>query len=549
MTDHPSPSFAFCIESDAYTTAGKIMGRQAAGQGFLKGLGRTWPNGLLRGVATGKFDRKDILKTLNDSGFKGELHLTRAPGFEGGRAAGALYYPTVPVLDMARFRNRIGPAAYSLFGVTHTICTDRALDSIAALASHPFMPWDALICTSHAAKQVVDAVIAEAQDELRVQTGADRFPAVQTPVIPLGVHCDAWSPTAEGRAQARARLGLAADEVAFLFAGRLSFHAKANPAPLYQALQAISGVAKVVMIEAGLFPPHEGVREAYLRAQAQLAPDVRFIHAPGDDTQAYADAWRAADVFTSLSDNVQETFGLTPVEAMAAGLPVVVSDWNGYRSNIRDGVDGFLIPTIAAPPGAGEDLGVAVAAHTLNYDRQIGLLSLGVAVDRGALGDALTRLATDPDLRARMGAAGLQRAREVFDWPIVLRAYEALTEDLAVIRTKAAAPAPQPWLTRADPFERFEGFAARTTKDDDIVTLPADAEAVLARTQHLALANFGFQPALLELADVERMVAVLRRSGPMTVEALLSAIGGATPPTRRALAWLFKFGVVEIGRP
>ena len=27
---------------------------------------------------------------------------------------------------------------------------------------------------------------------------------------------------------------------------------------------------------------------------------------------------------------------------MAAGLPLVVSDWSGYRDLVRDGVDGFL---------------------------------------------------------------------------------------------------------------------------------------------------------------------------------------------------------------
>ena len=40
----------------------------------------------------------------------------------------------------------------------------------------------------------------------------------------------------------------------------------------------------------------------------------------------------------SLADNIQETFGLTPVEAMAAGLPCVMSDWDGYRDTVRDGV-------------------------------------------------------------------------------------------------------------------------------------------------------------------------------------------------------------------
>ena len=46
--------------------------------------------------------------------------------------------------------------------------------------------------------------------------------------------------------------------------------------------------------------------------------------------------WAAADVFLSLVDNIQETFGITPLEAMAAGLPVVASDWDGYRYTMRD---------------------------------------------------------------------------------------------------------------------------------------------------------------------------------------------------------------------
>ena len=47
----------------------------------------------------------------------------------------------------------------------------------------------------------------------------------------------------------------------------------------------------------------------------------------------------------SLSDNFQETFGLTPLEGMASGLPVIVSDWNGYKSTVRNNIDGFKIPT------------------------------------------------------------------------------------------------------------------------------------------------------------------------------------------------------------
>ena len=52
----------------------------------------------------------------------------------------------------------------------------------------------------------------------------------------------------------------------------------------------------------------------------------------------------------SLSDNMQETFGLTPIEAMAAGLPSVVSDWDGYRDTVQHREHGFRIPTLAPPP-------------------------------------------------------------------------------------------------------------------------------------------------------------------------------------------------------
>jgi len=50
-----------------------------------------------------------------------------------------------------------------------------------------------------------------------------------------------------------------------------------------------------------------------------------------DDNDAawYRSAWQAAGVFIALSDKIQETLGLTPLEAMAEGLPVIVSDWDG----------------------------------------------------------------------------------------------------------------------------------------------------------------------------------------------------------------------------
>jgi glycosyltransferase involved in cell wall biosynthesis len=63
------------------------------------------------------------------------------------------------------------------------------------------------------------------------------------------------------------------------------------------------------------------------------------------------------------------------VEAASCGRPIVATDVSGCRTLVRDGVEGFLVPVDDAP---------AVAA-------------------------ALARLAADPSLRARMGAAGRAR--------------------------------------------------------------------------------------------------------------------------------------------
>src|SRR6185437_4529883 len=97
---------------------------------------------------------------------------------------------------------------------------------------------------------------------------------------------------------------------------------------------------RLALIQCGR-APNEPIAEAYTSGAAAFAPSVRLIPVDSRVDADRRNAWAAGDLFVSLSDGIQETFGLTPVEAMAAGLPVVVSDWNGYRDTVRDGVEGF----------------------------------------------------------------------------------------------------------------------------------------------------------------------------------------------------------------
>lgn len=45
---------------------------------------------------------------------------------------------------------------------------------------------------------------------------------------------------------------------------------------------------------------------------------------------------------------------------MAAGLPVVASDWAGYRYTIRDSTEAFLVPTLGGPFGVGIGLRICM---------------------------------------------------------------------------------------------------------------------------------------------------------------------------------------------
>lgn len=60
-------------------------------------------------------------------------------------------------------------------------------------------------------------------------------------------------------------------------------------------------------------------------------PDVSYHYLDGRKPGNRDKAYSGSDIFTFPIDNVQEPFGLSPIEAMAAGLPVIASDWDGLR--------------------------------------------------------------------------------------------------------------------------------------------------------------------------------------------------------------------------
>jgi len=450
-------------ESFDLRAGGEVMGRRVAGETFLKAwIAHGEANPLTAWVHSAS-DGKHFLKHARELGAKGKLALAGLDDFAPLEAAGALWLADPDLAARAWERRWFRQDAWSLVGITHTISTERAMDKIADLLLAPIQPWDALICTSRAVKKVVQTLFEQQANYLQDRLGATACTGPELPVIPLGVDCTDIAPDPAARSRWRKELGIADADVAVLQFGRISIHLKAHPLPLFLAMQraAAQGGPKLHLILAGQpTNPQQGEKVRKMAAGFAGSFTTHFV----DGARADAPSVRsAADIFTLLSDNIQESFGLAPVEGMAAGLPVVGSDWDGLRDTIAHGETGFLIDTILPPPPTGQMIARRFAFGQDDYHHYIGNVAQVTAVDVDKAAQAFATLAADPALRQRMGAAGRVRALATYDWPRVIAAYRGLLDQLAAIRGqgreragRSIALTNQP--TRMDPFKLFAAY-------------------------------------------------------------------------------------------
>jgi len=182
-----------------------------------------------------------------------------------------------------------------------------------------------------------------------------------------------FHPDPATRAALRAELGAGEEDCVVVIVSRLVRH-KGHP-ELLRAMEQVPGATLWVVGER--LPTDHGpdMAEDFARAERVLGPRLRRLGYREDVARILA----AADVFCLPSHF--EGLPMSVIEAMLTGLPVVATDIRGPREQVRDGETGFLVP-----PGTVEPLALA-----------------------------LRRLAGDPALRARLGAAGRALALERFD--------------------------------------------------------------------------------------------------------------------------------------
>jgi len=208
------------------------------------------------------------------------------------------------------------------------------------------------------------AVSPQVRDDL-VALGV--APREKFAVVRLGIELDERvDPSANGRGETRRLLGIAPDRFVVGWIGRMTGVKRTDDVLLaFRRLRERGVDAALCMVGDG--PDRDHVeRRAH---DLGVMRDTFFL----GYQESVAPFFSAFDVLVLPS--VNEGTPVTAIEALAGGRPVVATRVGGVPDVVRDGVDGFLVEA-----GATDDLA-----------------------------DRLARLAADPELRERMGAAGRER--------------------------------------------------------------------------------------------------------------------------------------------
>jgi glycosyltransferase involved in cell wall biosynthesis len=232
-------------------------------------------------------------------------------------------------------------------------------------------------------------VVATCSDEVfelrRLGLASDRVS-----VVPCGVDTSVFTP--------RGPVAPRSDRPRLLVLGRMVERKGQD-----DAIRALVSVPSAELVVVGGPPPDQVDHDPEvrrLRAVASAAGVADRVVFTGSVARADVPAWvRSADVVLAVP--WYEPFGITPLEAMACGRPVVATAVGGLQDSVADGVTGDLVPPR----------------------------------DPAALGDALAALLADDERRAAYGAAGVRRVRARYRWSRVVADTDAVYRQVLARRS------------------------------------------------------------------------------------------------------------------
>ena len=191
------------------------------------------------------------------------------------------------------------------------------------------------------------------------------------------------------RLESRRNLGLREDNLAVSFLGRLNW-VKAIDVLIKGFARVAKNIPEAMLILAG----PDGGEEKNLRKlviEMNLVDKVMFLGPV--DKQGRLNLFSASDVFALVS--FTENFGNAAAEAMAAGVPILVSENVGICDAVKEDGAGLVVP-----------------------------------VDEDAVANALSEMLSNPTRLKEMGKAAYESARKRYDIKVVAKLMATAYEDI-----------------------------------------------------------------------------------------------------------------------
>ncbi len=256
----------------------------------------------------------------------------------------------------------------------------------------------------------VDKIIAQCPNERAELVNDYNADPDKIALIPSAVNIHIFKPVAQN--EARQRIGLEMGKKVIVYVGRLL--PRKDIRNIVRALALLVGKsertadAPLLMIVGGESAEPDPAATPEIDELQKLARElgvsehIRFMGKKQPELLRYY--YSAADV--AVTTPWYEPFGLTPLEAMACGRPVIGSTVGGITFTIKDGETGLLVPPR----------------------------------DPRALAASLECLLAQPQLMKRLGAAARKRVEQEFSWSIVAMRTGALYDAVLAERMAETLP-------------------------------------------------------------------------------------------------------------
>lgn len=448
-------------------------------------------------------------------------------------------------VPLVALRERLGkpiPITFTMHGLAEQ---HLMLDTYYPLLYMPFKPYDAIVCTSDAVVRSLEHMLERLQRVNPPLVQVLGQPQIRLEKVPLGVDTDYFRPM--DKRTVRLHYGVPEDAFTILWFGRFSPLYKADLYPLlhvFAQLRRNNPDRCLRLILVGSQDTELDYVGMLKKMIGALGLDDVVTLILNENIRDRAELYSIADVFTSPIDNIQETFGLTPVEAMACGIPQVVSDWDGYRDTVVHGETGFLVPTAwhnCMGDVASADYLPFHPAHRRLLQKQLAVRSS--VVDCQAYLQYFQQLLDHPELCRSMACASRKRAVNSYDLRQVVSATENMWDRLLRIAGDSDEPFMPKRIPVLDPCADFRDYPTTMLTDDTVFSVNRFTGQQIAQESAVPAV---FQHYVEEAALTEPLLDYLHMHEQATMAEIIAAFPHFRPDQlRRSVMHLYKYDFIR----